>query len=249
MYPRDVTRLELSLLELLLPEDSPGYRPYRDFLSEAVVIGEGRRGEGEIILGRRGESPDFGSPLGPVFSYGVAETPGDLITITVREMTDRQVSVEIVGRETDAVPEGIFLGRKWTYATWKPGNPCPQCSGAVREVPVGGGDAPGGFHTLAVCVADRRVWVFDADREICRPIPLTNYYNELMLLKNIRDPETALDGNRLFEQLGRYSDGELGGAFAAYNRLMTKIPGIVPRPVPAPSGEGLIRKLLRKLTG
>lgn len=249
-YPRDLTPMERSLIEWVLPAGSPGYRRYREFVAEAAVIGQGRRGEGEIILGRRGTAPDFGSPLGPVFSFGEAATGADVVSVTVRELTDDQVSVEIVGRKTDAVPEEITVARKWTYADWKPGSPCPQCAAAVREVAVGGRPRSGATgHTIAFCAADRRLWVYDAAGITCRPVPLTNYYNELMLLKNIRDPAIALDGKKLFDDIARYTDGELAGAFLAYNRLKIKIPDIGPGAAPAPEAGGIIRKLLGKLTG
>jgi hypothetical protein len=73
----------------------------------------------------------------------------------------------------------------------------------------------------------------------CRPVPVTNYYNELMLLKQIRDPEIALSSRKLFERLDEYSDTDLANAFLAYNRLRTKIaPG-----VSAPSGSGGGRRI------
>jgi hypothetical protein len=247
-YPRDLTPLEQDLLAWVLPADSPGYLACWNFIGEAVVIGEGRRGEGEIIVGKRGSVPDFGSPLGPVFSFGVAEIPGDVITVTVRELTDSQVSVEIVGGKTDMVPGNVPVMKRWTYANWKPGLTCPQCGGGVREITIGEGmERAKAGHTLGICVTDRRLWVFDGIALTCRPIPLTNYYNELMLLKSIRDPEIALDGKKLFEHLQRYTDADLAAAFLAYNRLNTKIPGIRPdAPSPKPGG-GIIRQFLGKL--
>ena len=56
-----------------------------------------------------------------------------------------------------------------------------------------------------------------------RQIPVTNYYNELMLHKNIRDPKIALDSNRLFSELAEYSDADLTYAFFTYNTLRTKV--------------------------
>lgn len=249
-YPRTLTPQERSLVEWVLPAGVRAYLAYREFLAEAVVIGQGRRGEGEIILGRSGALPDFGSPLAPVLSFGTVEIPGDEVTVTVREMADGQVSVEIVGRRTDAVPAIETVIRRWTYAEWRPGGTCPQCGSGVREVriPAGGGGS-GELPTLAVCPADRRLWIHDAVTGACRPIPLTNYYNELMLLREVRDPAVALDGSRFFADLPGYSDADLAGAFLRYNRLMTKIPGPGPSgPVPLRAG-GRWRALFRKFFG
>ena len=76
---------------------------------------------------------------------------------------------------------------------------------------------------LAVCATDKRLWVYDELTGINHPIPVTNFYNELMLHKNIRDPKIALDSKRLFSDLSQFSDAELSHAFRTYNALRTKI--------------------------
>jgi hypothetical protein len=82
---------------------------------------------------------------------------------------------------------------------------------------------------LAVCGNDSRLWVYDERTGVNHPIPVTNYYNELMLHKNVRDPKVALDSKRLFLELTQFSDRELTHAFQTYNQLHTKVPfgGIV----------------------
>ena len=77
--------------------------------------------------------------------------------------------------------------------------------------------------TLACCPADRRLWVHDGAEEVNRLIPVTNFYNELMLQKQIRDPKLALEARRLFEDLTAYSDADLTRAFFTYNRLRSKV--------------------------
>ncbi len=232
-YPRPLTPLENNLVLWVLPERSAGYAPYREFVGSASVIGQGRRGEGEIILGTPGDLPDLDSPLPPVVSFGVAAADDDEISVTVREILDTQMSVEIVGRRNDRVPPGARIERRWTYAQWQPGRPCPQCGRPAREVEVARAVTPARPVVLAICAADRRLWIYDGPTAVCRPVPVTNYYNELMLLKKIRDPETALVSSKLFERLGEFSSADLATAFVAYNRLKTKIE------LPAAAGTGM----------
>ena len=76
---------------------------------------------------------------------------------------------------------------------------------------------------LALCGTDRRLWVYEASTQVNRLIPVTNFYNELMLHKNIRDPKVALDSKRLFAHLSSYTDNDLTYAFLTYNKLKTKV--------------------------
>ena len=67
---------------------------------------------------------------------------------------------------------------------------------------------------LAICTVDRRLWVYDGETGMNRPVPVTNFYNELMLHLNVRDPKVALDSLRLFQDLSGFTDGDLTRAFA-----------------------------------
>jgi hypothetical protein len=220
-YPRALTARERSWLEWILPADRPGYAEYRNALDVVSVIGQGRRGEGEVILGPPGAEPDLGPPLGAVLSYGAIETNVGTISVTFREPVDGQFSLEIVSHRSERVPEQFEESRRWTYATWNPGDPCPQCGAPLRETPMRAGES--GRLVLAVCAADRRLWVHDEATRVNRLIPVTNFYNEIMLHKNIRDPKIALDSRRFFADLGSYSDADLALAFRTYNALKTKV--------------------------
>ncbi|HLX13521.1 MAG TPA: hypothetical protein VKS81_11970 [Bacteroidota bacterium] len=220
-YPRPLAPREREFLEWVLPSDRAGYRTHRELIATLSVIGEGRRGEGEIILGAPGDTPDFSAPLPAVLAYGMIETDHGTISVTVREMLDNQVSVEIVGHGTETVPEQFTERRRWTYSTWRPGERCPQCGQALREVTM---HAPGGkSFDLAICANDRKIWFYNGETEVVHLIPVTNFHNELMLHKNIRDPKVALDPKRLFSTLGEYTDADLTYAFLTYNKLRPKV--------------------------
>ncbi|OLD62038.1 MAG: hypothetical protein AUI33_13890 [Ignavibacteria bacterium 13_1_40CM_2_61_4] len=133
-YPRPVSSREREWMDWILPLDRPGYRHYHDLVRGMAVIGKGRRGEGEIILGPEGLTPDLSSPLAPVFAYGAIETKDGTLSVTMREILDGQISVEIVSHKSEEIPSEFEELRRWTYSTWIPGGRCPQCGEAVREV-------------------------------------------------------------------------------------------------------------------
>jgi hypothetical protein len=222
-YPRPLSPIEQELVDWVLPAGAPGYSPYRTFVANASVIGPGRRGDGEVILGTPGDVPDIESPLPAVVSFGVASAGNDEISVTVREIVEGQMSLEVVGRREDRVAPDARVERLWTYAEWLPGSPCPQCGRPAREVDVVPADPDGRRIVLALCAADRRIWIRDGRTGVCRPVPVTNYYNELMIHKQVRDPAIALSSAMLFEKAGIYSDADLAAAFVAYNRVRAKV--------------------------
>jgi len=220
-FPRDLNPLERELLLWLLPADRPGYAEYRTLVDGWKVAGRGRRGEGNFILAQPTVSIDNESPLPQILAYGVVETVGSAIAVTLRERLGDQLEFEIVTRHGESFPEDRKEIRRWTYSTWLPGQPCPICSGALREVEMR--TDKGRKCVLALCKTDERIWVFDEANGVNHPIPLTNFYNELMLSANIRDPNIALNSKRLFTDLQKYSDQSLSRTFASYNKLKTKI--------------------------
>src|SRR5438094_6522753 len=135
-YPRELTPREFEWIGWILPAERPGYSLYRESIRHMRVLGEGRRGNGEIILGAEGTEIDLDSPLPPVFAYGAIETDSGLISVTLREMVSDQISAEIVSHFSEEIPENFGEIRRWTYSAWEPGQPCPQCGSRVREVPM-----------------------------------------------------------------------------------------------------------------
>jgi hypothetical protein len=246
-YPRPLSKREREWLEWILPDNRPGYRLYRQQLAGLVVIGEGRRGAGEIILGSPDDRPDFSAPLAPVFAYGMIETSFGGISITLREESAGQVSVEMVSHRSEHIPEEFEQGRRWTYSAWLPGTPCPQCGGRPREVLMRGDKTDEPAFDMAVCVNDKRIWIYERSSGINRLIPVTNYYNELMLRKNIRDPKIALSSANFFSSLAAYTDDDLTAAFTSYNRQKTKVrvEGNL-KPADKPKSVSFISRLLRK---
>jgi len=220
-FPRALTTDERELLLWILPAERPGYKEYRTFVENWNVVSQGRRGEGNYILAAPDEQPDNESPLPQIIAHGSIVTPTGELSVSIRERLENQVEFEIVGVQGNVDPARFNETRRWTLSSWLPSQVCPKCGVRLREVSLS--SEHGRTAMLAVCATDKRLWVYDERTGINHPIPVTNFYNELMLHKNIRDPKIALDSKRLFSDLSQFSDAELSHAFRTYNALRTKI--------------------------
>jgi hypothetical protein len=245
IIPRELTPLERSLLLWVLPADRSGYAEYRKPVQEWKVVGRGRRGAGGVILGALGLIPDTESPLPQLFAFGSVKAGADEITVSVRERQGDQLEFEITGPAVAELPGGLDSYRRWTLSEWLPSLPCPGCSGALREVDMRTESGHG--LALAICAKDRRLWVYDARSGVNHPIPVTSFYNELMLQKKVQDRRTLPDSKRLFTELGTYSDAALTGAFSSYNRLRTKVFLGEPLVVPTEGSLNWFRRATRRL--
>ena len=222
MYPRALREKETSVLESVLPPDRPGYRRIRDLISSMVVLGEGRRGEGNIVLGFEGDAPIFNSPPAPVIAYGAIETTQDIFSITVRDCENDQIDVEILSAHGLPLPDHFEEKRRWSLSIWQPGMESPRSTGSVREIVIDD-------HVVFVLAQrDRRLWVHERESGMNLPVPVTTYYNALMLLKGIRDPAVSLHARLLFDGPGTYSDNDLRQAFLNYNAVRPKVAVRVP---------------------
>ena len=239
-YPRKLRNKEWDLLESVLPADRPGYKHYRDLISTMMVLGEGRRGAGNLVLGFEHDTADIGSPLAPVVAYGMVETTRDKFSITVREYVGEQIDIEIISTSGDEIPDHFEEKRRWTYSTWTPGTPSPSTGSPVREIAIDNA------ITLAIATAEKRIWVYDGRTGMNHLIPITNFYNELMLHKHIRDPKIALRSALFFQDLDTYNDRELRASFIAYNTMKRRVEVQAPETMKEKGG---IRALFGKFLG
>lgn len=219
-FPRDLSALERELLLWILPVDRSGYAAYRNIVCEWRVAAKGRRGEGNFILAKEGAAIDVESPLPQLLAFGTVVYEKSEVTVSLRERLDDQLEFEITGGGVDLSRDSRIL-RRWTFSEWLPSSSCPCCGGSIREVEMK--TESGRRLVLGLCTKDRRLWVYDERSGVNHPIPVTSFYNELMLLQNVKDPKIALDFGRLFTALGTFRDVDLVRTFVAYNRLRTKI--------------------------
>lgn len=239
-YPRKLRAKERDLLEAVLPESRPGYKAYRDLLPEMDVIGEGRRGTGNLVLGRPGDRPDLSLPLGPVIAFGMVETTRDSFSVSVREQVVHQIDVDIVSSHGEAIPDHFEEKRRWTYSSWTPGTPSPQTGEIAREVRINEN------LVLGILMKERRLLLHERSSGMNHLIPVTNFYNELMLVRRIRDPKIALHSDLMFHDARTYGEDDLRRALIAYNTLKRRV-SITDTPDFSKPGRGI--PFLRKLFG
>jgi hypothetical protein len=237
-FPRPLRAKEAELILAVLPADRPGYRAYRDLVASMVALGEGRRGLGNLILGFSGDIADRTSPLAHVIAYGMIETTLDLFSITVREYVGEQIDIEIVSSKGEQIPDHFEEKQRWTYSTWLPGYPSPATGVQPRETIIDDD------HVLAIAAGEKRIWIYEGASGMNILIPVTNFYNEIMLRRGIRDPAIALNSSRLFTELATYSDEDLRAAFVSYNAVKPKVQVAPPEPAPRTSG---IMAFLRRM--
>jgi hypothetical protein len=230
-----LTERERDLLWWVLPADRPGYAEVRSRIASMTVVAAGRRGEGDLVLAPSGHPADLDGPLSSVIAFGAFAGDRGRGSVTVREEVGGQIDVEIV--DPGQSPGEV----RWTYSGWQPGQPCPQCADRPREVTMS--TRSGSPVTLAICARDRRIWVHIAGNGMCRPIPVTLFYSELMRRTGIRDPKVALRADRLFEAPGSFSDEDLTVAFVSYNHVRAKLADDDPLIPPTPRRSFLRRWL------
>lgn len=236
--PRPVTPVEADWLDFLLPADRPGYALLRGIVAPLEVLGEGRWGEGDLVLGSDGQTIDLEAGMEPVAAFGeIRHDRGAVITLTLHQPDDEgRVEFQIGG----SIPAGEREISRWSYSRWSPGDRCPSTGGDVREVLLGAGDL-----VLCISPAARSLWLFDATTMMNTLLPITNFYNELVMSLGIRDPKIALDHSRLFTESGSFGDDDLRAAFQRYNTAFRKIdPDRLSNPADQPAGPKSLRERL-----
>ncbi|MEP7219211.1 MAG: hypothetical protein ABI876_09855 [Bacteroidota bacterium] len=253
-FPRPLSPAESAWLAYLLPAGHPGYVRFLASLEGYIVLGEGRWGIDDFVLGPAGGAEiDRTEGMQPIVAYGeiiMSDSGGreEVMTLAVHQPNDdRLVEFQISGLDAVADAGEWREARRWSYSYWSPGSPCPATGGPVREISL---DARGEL-LLAISPVKRVLWLHDRADMTSTLVPVTNYYNELMLLKGIRDPAIALNHRRLFTALDEFTDVDLRLAFIRYNMSFRKIdPERLREDAPVqPRKEGLLGRVFKAFKG
>lgn len=240
-YPRRLSVEELSLLDWLLPSDRAGYRYYRERIESSVVLGNGRWGEGDYILGRDGDIVDLSGPMERVFAFGVVEYATHRLNVTVHEEAAEQIEVQFatIGNAS----EGADETRRYCFSYWNPGDRSPKTNGFVREIAFASNATIPAF-ILCIAREDEKLWLFDAASGVNHLVPLTNFHNELMLHLRVRDPKYVHRPKDFFALHESYADADLIAAFIRYNRSWKKVElPVAPVDVSSPVRKGIITRM------
>lgn len=217
-FPRKLSVEEKEYLNFVLPENKPGYKLYRDKLNHLFVIGYGRFGGTNLILGKENDKPDLSIPSSPVLAAGsVIFNTGELYIIVHEEEYD-QIEIDISETVKKEIIKEKSEIKRWSYSAWNPGEKAPDDNGYVREVVLHKDN-----FILAIAPSHKKIWIHNIKTGINHFIPSGIFYNELMSIKGIRESKIVLNYNLLFEKLSEYSDNELFTSFVNYNKLKKRI--------------------------
>ncbi len=216
-FPRQLTGQERYLLFSVLPEEKPGYKRYREKIDRLMVTGYGRFQNNNFILGKENTIPDLSFSSTPVFTAGTIIVPGDEIDILINEEIDDEIEFDLSVRNSGSIPDEITELGKWSYSDWNPGDKSPGDNKDVREVVISKNK-----YVLVFAPSHKKIWLHESESGVNHLVPLTNYYNELMRFKRIKDPKEALNPRLMFAKQEEFSDNDLINAFVLYNKYMRR---------------------------
>ena len=220
-FPRKLKELERELLFSILPSEKSGYLTYREKIENKYVLGSGRFGETNLILGNKEEELDIQDASSTIFAAGSIIYDEGKIEISINEEIEDRIEFDISPKDYEFVFKCKEI-KRWNYSEWIPGQKSPKENSYVREVIISQGK-----YILAISPEEKRIWLHENDSGINHLIPLSNYYNQLMIEKNIRDPKIALKPNLFFgDKTGKhseYTDIELRNTFISYNKYLRKL--------------------------
>lgn len=217
-FPRKLTDKEKNWLLTALPENKLGYRQYRDIIENLSVIGHGRFGEGNFILGHEDNEIDLNVTSSPIFAVATISFDVGKVYVAIHEETDEQIEVDINATAAEMIPDDLTQAKVWTYSTWVPGKKAPFDNTDVREIHLIKNEI-----VLVIAPAHKKVWIYNSKSGINHFVPVTNYYNEMMMLLNTKDTEKALNPGRLFTHIDDFTDEQLIQGFLVYNKYWQRI--------------------------
>lgn len=219
-YPRKLTPREKNWLFYLLPEESHAYTEYRSSIASMLVIGEGRFGEGNLVLGYEGDSPDLSYSSQPVFACGQILCKGCTIQVSIHEFFDNKIEVSLSNLTDSGVPEFLIETGRWSYSYWKPGQPSPFEGDNLRKVNITKNDNE---MVLVLSTQSRTVWLYDSKSRVNYIIPVTNFINELLRGNPKIDRSGGINIGFIFSNLDKFDDDDFIRAFVQYNKHWHKV--------------------------
>jgi hypothetical protein len=243
IYPRKLTERERGWLFYLLPEDISAYADYRTKIDSMFVIGEGRFGEGNLVLGHKGDEPDLSYSSLPVFACGQIEYKECRLQISIHEFYDNKIEVSISNLSGDKIPPALTEVSKWSYSYWKPGFPSPFANDKLREINI---TKYIGDLVLVLSPANHSIWLYESKTGFNHIIPVTNFINELLRGNTSIDKTKGINIAFVFDNLAKFSNPEFVKALVQYNKQWRKIELFDSDVAIETPKEGIFKKLFNK---
>ncbi|MFA3782734.1 hypothetical protein ABRY23_06660 [Melioribacteraceae bacterium 4301-Me] len=217
-FPRKLFDYEKEWLFTALPKNKLGYKLYRDKIESLFVIGNGRFGGKNFVLGPANSKVDLDVPTSAVFAVSYVFFDSCEVYVVIHEEQYEQIEIDFRLNKGDDFPIGMRPKKYWSYSDWNPGQKAPFDNSYVREVHLIKNKL-----ILAIAPAHKRIWIYEFSSKVNYFVPVTNLFNEIRILKGIKDPQLALNPNSFFTNLDLFSDSEIGQGFLLYNKYLKRI--------------------------
>jgi hypothetical protein len=241
-FPRQLNDAERRLLRWLLPAQSPGYDARFRLLDQLLVIGQGRWGDGNLILGQEDDVIDLSGPMEPVFAYGVVREDEMSCTVVVHEEDDAQVELQFALTNAASLERIVDSENRYSYSYWMPGDTAPASDTPVRIVSL----TSDGSFVMVIAPRDERIWIHDKASKVNHLIPHTKFHTELMRHTGSREKAKVFNPKLLFTEHNDYDDSALRTAFITYNNIWKKL--VLPQSIREEQSKnpGLFKKLFKR---
>jgi hypothetical protein len=216
-FPRELYNYEKEILFSILPESKNGYKKYRQRIPGMKVIGQGRFGGGNLVLGFEGDEVELDIPSASVFSSGVVKCNEIMFDVIIHKEEEEQIEYDISPFGKLNPGDEIKIESVASLSHWSKDENSPYTKLPVKEFIV-----LKDKYILVIDASAKKIWMNDMETGINHIIPLTNFYNELMRFKNIREQDIALKPGRFFDDVDKYSDDDIVSAFLMYDKYMNR---------------------------
>ena len=217
-FPRKIYDYELDWLSVLLPSNKAVYKNYFEKIKSLYVIGYGRFNEMNFILGNIDQKPDLSIPSSSIFAIGGIQFADNNLDIVIHQEDEEMIEVDFSFSQIVNDFNLLSILKKWSFSDWNSGDKSPLLNNEVREVVI-----KPDKYLLVFDSENKKIWMHDLNSHFNLIIPVTNFFNELMLYKKIIDPKIALKPSNFFSCLSNYADGDLRAAFINYNKYLRKL--------------------------
>lgn len=216
--PRKLNDFELNAIFELLPKQKPNYNEARNIIKDKFLIGTSRFGVGNYILADKNDQVDLTAPASNVFAYGIVETDKTEYDITIHDLFEDQIEIDFNSALNEEISSEEKIISTRTISNWQPLKPSPLSQKEVREIHLIKNEI-----VIAVSSRDKKIWVYERESGYNFIVPVTNFYNEIIRVKEERNPEISLKPKLIFEKPELFSDEEIGQGFLLYNKFMKKM--------------------------
>jgi hypothetical protein len=211
-FPKKISESERAILFSLLPENKSGYQHYRKLLEHLVLIGEGRFGNGNLILGEAKSVVNLSIPSSHVFAFGNIYSSSENYYAVIHTIDDGMIEVQI---DPYPIKDNLLIEKVVSYSDWKPGMKSPERDSEVFEYMIKENE-----YDLAICPLSKKIWLHEFESGVNYIIPLSNFFNELMRVRNVKDEKLLTNPAIFFSQVNTFSEMEIKLAFLLYNKYL-----------------------------